>query len=156
MIAEFDKRDVKLIALTPDSVDAAKVWSKEITKLATTTKAIPIIADKSRSISLLYDMLDPAEKAKGTVSTVRDIFIIDPERKVRLIFSYPHNVGASVQEVLRVVDSLQTPDSVSTPAGWVPGQQVLVGPDAEADRDMAVQDATAIAKGVVLGTVEGV
>jgi len=152
LVEEFDKRNVKLIALAPGTVEAHKAWSDEIGKLATKKMTIPIIADKSKAISLLYDMIDPDERAKSVANTVRDIFIIDQNKKVRLIFSYPANVGASEQEVIRVIDCLQTPDDVLTPVGWVPGEQVLVKPSA-VDTDL-VCDIKPIAKNVVLGTLQ--
>jgi len=125
--SEFSVRGVKLIAIAPGTIEAHQAWYKEINESYKVEMTIPIIADKTLSISLLYDMLDNT-KAKGVAPTVRDVFVIDPNKAIRLIFSYPVSVGGSVSEVIRVLDCLQTVDAsdVLTPAEWHPGESVIV------------------------------
>jgi len=124
---EFDKRGVKTIAVSVDSVEDHRGWAPDIKDVGGTDLNFPIIADPDRKVSMLYDMIHPGE---GDTSTVRSVFIIDPNNKVRLTLTYPKSVGRNFDEILRVIDALQLTDAqpVSTPADWTPGQRVIVAP----------------------------
>jgi alkyl hydroperoxide reductase subunit AhpC len=130
--SEFDKRDVKAIAISVDSVDDHRGWSPDIEQVGGTGVNFPIIADPDHKVSELYDMIHPGE---GDTSTVRSVFIIDPNNKVRLTLTYPKSVGRNFDEILRVVDALQLTDKapVSTPVDWTPGQRVIVSPTMSTD-----------------------
>jgi len=131
---EFAKRNVKLIGISADDVLSHEEWIHDINEVAHTTLTFPIIGDKNRQISLLYDMIDQQDATnvdeKGMALTIRSVFIIDPAKKIRLILSYPASTGRNSQEVLRVVDSLQLGDKygVTTPIDWQKGQDVIVAP----------------------------
>jgi thioredoxin-dependent peroxiredoxin len=133
---EFDKRGVKAIAVSVDSLADHRGWAPDIQTVSGNTLNFPIIADPDRKVSELYDMIHPGE---GDTSTVRSVFIIDPNDKVRLTLTYPKSVGRNFDEILRVIDALQLTDAqpVSTPADWEPGQRVIVSPA------MSTEDATA-------------
>jgi alkyl hydroperoxide reductase subunit AhpC len=122
---EFDKRGVKAIAVSVDSLDDHRGWAPDIQTVSGNALNFPIIADPGRAVSELYDMIHPGE---GDTSTVRSVFIIDPSNKVRLTLTYPKSVGRNFDEILRVIDALQLTDQapVSTPADWEPGQRVIV------------------------------
>ena len=124
---EFSKRGVKAIALSVDDVDSHHGWIKDINETQDTTVNFPIIADKDRKVSTLYDFIHP--NASETL-TVRSLVIIDPNKKVRLIITYPASTGRNFHEVLRVVDSLQLTDNhkVATPANWQHGDDVVIVP----------------------------
>jgi alkyl hydroperoxide reductase subunit AhpC len=124
---EFDKRGVKAIAVSVDSVEDHKGWSPDIAEIGGTDVNFPIIADQDRKVAELYDMIHPGE---GDTSTVRSVFIIDPSNKVRTTLTYPKSVGRNFDEILRVVDALQLTDKapVSTPVDWKPGERVIVSP----------------------------
>lgn len=124
---EFKKRDVKVLALSVDSVEGHLGWIKDINETQNTNVQFPIIADEDRKVSELYDMIHPNASA---TATVRSVFIIDPEKKVRLILTYPASTGRNFAEILRVIDSLQLTDnySVATPVDWEHGQDVIVSP----------------------------
>lgn len=125
--SEFDKRETKVIALSVDGVEDHKNWIKDINKTQETEVGFPIIADKDRKISELYDFIHPNASA---TATVRSLLIIDPEKKVRLIITYPASTGRNFNEILRVLDSLQLTDShkVATPVNWQDGDDVIVPP----------------------------
>ncbi|KAG8529136.1 uncharacterized protein KY384_005771 [Bacidia gigantensis] len=135
IIDSFDERDVKLIVLAPNSIDAHKKWVQEIQGITPKDFIIPFITDSDKKIAYLYDITvsrvdqEVVNTAKVPES-VRDIFIIDPNKKIRLIFSYPPTVGSSTEEILRVIDALKTSDKlgVLTGANWYPGANVLVDP----------------------------
>lgn len=134
--AEFDTRGAKLLGLSVDPVDQHKTWAKDIALVAGTELNYPILADPDLVVAKQYGMFHP--EADPTV-TVRSVFIIDPERKVRTTLTYPPSVGRNVDEVLRIVDALQLTDRqpVSTPVDWVPGDEVVVSPkiaDADAEK----------------------
>lgn len=131
---EFDKRNVKTIAVSVDPVEDHRGWAPDIRDVGGTDLNFPIIADPDRKVSELYDMIHPGE---GDTSTVRSVFIIDPQNKIRLTLTYPKSVGRNFDEVLRVIDALQLTDAhpVSTPADWTPGNRVIVAPT------MATEDA---------------
>jgi len=124
---EFAKRNTKTIAVSVDPLESHKGWAGDIKDVGGTDLNFPIIADESRNVAELYDMIHPGE---GDTSTVRSVFIIDPNNKVRLTLTYPKSVGRNFDEVLRVIDALQLTDSapVSTPADWTPGDRVIVSP----------------------------
>ncbi|RMZ57950.1 peroxiredoxin [Chryseobacterium nematophagum] len=125
--AEFDKRDTKIIALSVDGVEDHKGWIKDIDETQNTEVKFPIIADKDRKISELYDFIHPNASA---TATVRSLLIIDPDKKVRLIITYPASTGRNFNEILRVLDSLQLVDQykVATPVNWHDGEDVIVPP----------------------------
>ncbi|MGE8560177.1 MAG: peroxiredoxin [Acinetobacter sp.] len=124
---EFDKRGVKAIALSVDDVESHHGWINDINETQNTTVNFPIIADKDRKVSTLYDFIHP--NASETL-TVRSLVIIDPNKKVRLIITYPASTGRNFHEILRVVDSLQLTDNhkVATPANWQQGEDVVIVP----------------------------
>lgn len=124
---EFDKRNVKMLALSVDGVDSHAEWIKDINEVQDTTVNFPIIADEDRKVSDLYDMIHP--NADSTL-TVRSVFIIAPDKTVKLILTYPASTGRNFYELLRVVDSLQLTayHKVATPANWEAGQDVVVSP----------------------------
>ena len=124
---EFDKRGVKAIAISVDPVESHTAWAGDIAAVGGTALNFPIIADPSREVSQAYDMIHPGE---GDTSTVRSVFIVDPNNKVRLTLTYPKSVGRNFDEILRVIDALQLTDraTVSTPADWKPGERVIVAP----------------------------
>ncbi|WP_298999603.1 peroxiredoxin [Flagellimonas sp. S174] len=124
---EFDKRNVKMIALSVDGVESHGEWIKDINETQNTTVNFPIIADVDRKVSDLYDMIHP--KADDTL-TVRSVFIIAPDKTVKLILTYPASTGRNFYELLRVIDSLQLTayHKVATPANWEHGDKVVVSP----------------------------
>jgi alkyl hydroperoxide reductase subunit AhpC len=133
---EFSKRNVKAIAVSVDSVEDHRGWAPDIKDVGGIPLNFPIIADPDRTVSMAYDMIHPGE---GDTSTVRSVFIIDPNNKVRLTLTYPKSVGRNFDEIVRVIDALQLTDSapVSTPADWTPGSRVIVSPT------MSTEDAKA-------------
>jgi alkyl hydroperoxide reductase subunit AhpC len=122
---EFDQRNVKVLALSVDPVDSHLGWIKDINETQNTTVDFPIIADSDRTVANLYDMIHP--NASETL-TVRSLFVIGPDKKVKLIITYPASTGRNFNEVLRVIDSLQLTAnySVATPADWKDGEDVIV------------------------------
>ncbi|WP_108423421.1 peroxiredoxin [Flagellimonas amoyensis] len=124
---EFEKRNVKMMALSVDGAASHKEWIKDINETQHTTVNFPIIADEDRKVSDLYDMIHP--NANDTL-TVRSVFIIAPDKKVKLTLTYPASTGRNFYELLRVVDSLQLTANhkVATPANWEHGQKVVVSP----------------------------
>jgi alkyl hydroperoxide reductase subunit AhpC len=124
---EFDKRNVKVIALSVDDVDSHNGWVGDIEATQGTKLNYPILADPDRVVADLYDMIHPNSNAAVTVRTV---FVIDPNRKLRLSLTYPPSAGRNFDEILRVIDSLQLTDnySVATPADWQDGDDVVVVP----------------------------
>jgi alkyl hydroperoxide reductase subunit AhpC len=124
---EFAKRDVKVIALSVDTVDSHSRWIPDINETQGTTVNFPIIADGDRKVSELYDLIHPNA---SNALTVRSLFVIDPLKKVRLIITYPASTGRNFDEILRVIDSLQLTDqhSVATPGNWKHGDDVVIVP----------------------------
>ncbi len=124
---EFDKRNVKMIALSVDGVESHKEWIKDINETQQTVVNFPIIADEDKKVSTLYDMIHP--KADSNL-TVRSVFIIAPDKTIKLILTYPASTGRNFQELLRVIDSLQLTayHKVATPANWKHGDDVVVSP----------------------------
>ncbi|ENW16539.1 peroxiredoxin [Acinetobacter haemolyticus] len=132
---EFNKRGVKAIALSVDDVDSHQRWIEDINETQNTTVNFPIIADKDRKVSELYGFIHP--NASETL-TVRSLVIIDPNRKVRLIITYPASTGRNFHEVLRVIDSLQLTDhhKVATPANWQQGEDVVIIPSLKDEEEI--------------------
>ena len=124
---EFDKRKVKVIALSVDPVDSHKGWIKDIEETQGSAINYPIIADSDRKVSGLYDMIHP--EANDTF-TVRSVFFIDPNKKIRAMITYPASTGRNFDEILRVIDSLQLTDgySVATPVNWKDGDECVIVP----------------------------
>ncbi len=129
---EFAKRNTKVIAVSVDPVESHNGWAPDIAEVGGTDLNFPIIADPDRKVSQLYDMIHPGE---GDTSTVRSVFIVDPNNKVRLTLTYPKSVGRNFTEILRVIDALQLTDKapVSTPVDWAPGERVIVAPTISTD-----------------------
>ena len=125
--SEFDKRQTKVIAVSVDGVEDHKKWIDDINETQNTTVQFPIIADKDKKVSELYDFIHPNASA---TATVRSLLIIDPEKKVRLIITYPASTGRNFNEIIRVLDSLQLVDShkIATPVNWEDGDDVIVPP----------------------------
>jgi len=125
--SEFDKRNVKVLALSVDSVEDHHGWIKDINDTQQTEVNFPIIADEDKHIAELYDMIHPNASA---TATVRSVFVIGPDKKVKLTLTYPASTGRNFQEILRVIDSLQLTDQyqVATPADWNDGDDVIVVP----------------------------
>jgi len=124
---EFDKRNVKMLALSVDGAASHNEWIKDINEVQETAVNFPIIADEDKKVSDLYDMIHP--KADSTL-TVRSVFIIAPDKTVKLTLTYPASTGRNFYELLRVVDSLQLTANhkVATPANWKNGEDVVVSP----------------------------
>ncbi|AJG20505.1 peroxiredoxin [Cupriavidus basilensis] len=134
---DFAKRNVKVIALSVDPVESHREWIKDINETQGTTVNFPIIADGDREVSELYDMIHPNANA---TFTVRSLFVIDPDKKVRLTITYPASTGRNFNEILRVIDSLQLTDShsVATPGNWQDGEDVVIVPSLK-DEDVIKQ-----------------
>ena len=130
---EFDKRNVKVVGLSVDPVDSHKGWIADINETQNTTVNFPIIADPERTVADLYDMIHP--NALDNL-TVRSVFIVGPDKKVKLSLTYPASTGRNFDEILRVVDSLQLTArySVATPANWKDGDDCIISP-AVSDED---------------------
>lgn len=125
--AEFEKRNVKVLALSVDPVDKHHGWISDINETQNCNVQFPIIADEDRTVANLYDMIHPNA---SLTATVRSLFIIGPDKKVKLMITYPASTGRNFFEVLRVIDSLQLTahHSVATPADWKEGEDVIVVP----------------------------
>lgn len=125
--SEFDKRNVKTIALSVDDLESHLGWTKDIEETQNTTLNYPILADGDRKVSDLYGMIHP--NANNTL-TVRSVFIIDPQKKLRLTITYPASTGRNFDEILRVIDSLQLTDGyqVATPVNWQDGDDCVIVP----------------------------
>ena len=124
---EFAKRGVKVIAVSVDALESHTEWVKDINETQNTTVNFPMIADKDRQVAELYDMIHPNASEKATV---RSVFIIGPDKKIKLTLTYPASTGRNFTEILRVIDSLQLTANyqVATPADWTEGQDVIVVP----------------------------
>jgi peroxiredoxin 2/4 len=134
---EFEARNVKLIGISIDSVHSHLAWVENLNEILDVRLPFPLIADSDRKVSELYGMIHPGESA--TV-TVRALFFIDPTRTIRAIIYYPLNVGRNVDEILRVVDALQTAEahSVACPVNWKKGDKVIVPPP-KTDKEVAAR-----------------
>jgi alkyl hydroperoxide reductase subunit AhpC len=124
---EFEKRNVKVIALSVDSVESHKGWINDINETQNVEVNFPLIGDENREIALVYDMIHPNA---SLTATVRSLFVIAPDKTIKLIITYPASTGRNFQEILRVIDSLQLTAnySVATPADWKQGEDVVVVP----------------------------
>ena len=122
---EFAKRDVKVIIVSVDGVEDHHGWIKDINETQNTSVEFPLIADKDKVVSELYDMIHPNASA---TATVRSVFVIGPDKKVKLTLTYPAAIGRNFMEILRVVDALQLSGkhNVSTPADWKQGDDVII------------------------------
>lgn len=134
LVPEFAKRNTKVMGVSVDSVDDHKKWQRDIEAFAGAPADFPIIDDTSLKVSKLYDMLPAGayledNRTPANTATVRTVFIIGPDKKVRLTMSYPMAVGRNFAEILRALDAVQITDGapIATPADWVPGQDVIVG-----------------------------
>jgi alkyl hydroperoxide reductase subunit AhpC len=134
---EFEKRNVKVIALSVDGLESHMEWIKDINETQNTTVNFPIIADEDKHIAELYDMIHPNANESFTV---RSVFIIGPDKKIKLMLTYPASTGRNFDELLRVVDSLQLTAnySVATPANWKDGERVVIS-TAVKDEDIAAK-----------------
>ncbi|MFV8392676.1 peroxiredoxin [Flavobacterium sp. LB2P6] len=134
---EFEKRNVKVIALSVDGVDSHMEWIKDINETQNTTVNFPIIADEDKHVAELYDMIHPNANESFTV---RSVFIIGPDKKIKLTLTYPASTGRNFDELLRVIDSLQLTAkySVATPANWKDGDKVVIS-TAVKDEDIATK-----------------
>ena len=136
----FAERNVKPIGLSTDTVEEHFKWIKDVNDTQNTTLEFPIIADPDLKVAKLYEMIHEAE---SETAAVRSVFIIDPNKKIRLTMTYPMNVGRNFDEILRVIDALQLGDEkkIATPADWLPGDDVIIPPsiDNEAAKDLFPQ-----------------
>ena len=132
---EFDKRNVKLMGLSVDPVDKHSLWSNDIKETQGFAPNYPMIGDTDYNVSKLYNMLpasisgDPAVRTAADNATVRTVFVIGPDKKIKLALAYPMTTGRNFNEILRVIDSLQLTSKfkVATPANWKDGQDVIIG-----------------------------
>lgn len=124
---EFAKRNVKVMAISVDGIDSHHGWIKDINETQNTVVNYPIIADEDRKIADLYDMIHPNANATGTV---RSVFVIAPDKTIKLMITYPASTGRNFDEILRVIDSLQLTayHKVATPANWNHGDEVVISP----------------------------
>jgi alkyl hydroperoxide reductase subunit AhpC len=124
---EFDKRNAKVIALSVDDADSHQGWIQDINETQNTTVNYPVLADADKKVSDMYDMIHPNANASVTVRTV---FVIDPQKKLRLTITYPPSTGRNFDEILRVIDSLQLTDhhQVATPVNWKEGDDCVIVP----------------------------
>lgn len=132
LAAEFDKRNTKPIVISVDDVESHKRWITDVNETQNADVQFPIIGDADKKVAELYDMIHP--NADET-ATVRAVFIIDPQKKIRATITYPPSTGRNFDEILRVIDSLQLTDSysVATPADWKDGEDVVVSPSIPTD-----------------------
>ena len=133
--SEFEKRNVKPLALSVDDVESHQGWIKDIEETQNVALNYPILADPDRKVSDLYDMIHPNSLNN---LTIRSVFIIDPEKKLRLTFTYPASTGRNFDELLRVIDSLQLTDkySVATPANWKDGEDCVIVPSIQDPQEL--------------------
>ncbi|WP_018864202.1 MULTISPECIES: peroxiredoxin [Thioalkalivibrio] len=124
---QFAERNVKPLGLSTDTVDEHNKWIEDVNDTQNTTLEFPIVADADKKISELYEMIHPGE---SETAAVRSVYIIDPNKKIRLMMTYPMSVGRNFDEILRVIDALQIGDQhgIATPADWTPGDRVIIPP----------------------------
>lgn len=137
---EFAKRNVKSLGLSTDTVEEHDKWILDINDTQSTDVQFPIVADAEHKVAQLYDMIHPGE---SETAAVRTVFIIDPNKKIRLTMTYPMSTGRNFDEILRVIDALQLNDKrkVATPADWRPGDEAIIPPSItnEAAKDIFPQ-----------------
>lgn len=135
LAGEFAKRNCKVLAVSVDPVDSHHKWIGDINETQNTRVNFPILADADRKVSELYDMIHPNS---SSTATVRSVFVIDPNKKVRLTLTYPASTGRNFNEILRVIDSLQLTDnySVATPVNWEDGQDVIIVPSIQDPQEL--------------------
>ena len=124
---DFEARNTKPLGLSTDSVEEHVKWIEDVNDTQNTDLQFPIVADPDLKIAKLYEMIHPDE---SETQAVRSVFIIDPNKKIRLTMTYPMSVGRNFDEILRVIDALQTSDAnkIATPADWTPGKKVIIPP----------------------------
>ena len=124
---DFESRNVKPLGLSTDTVEEHLKWIEDVNDTQNTSLEFPIVADTDLKIAKLYEMIHDHE---STTEAVRSVFIIDPDKRVRLTMTYPMNVGRNFNEILRVIDALQLADEkkIATPADWLPGDKVIIPP----------------------------
>ena len=124
---EFERRGVRVMGLSVDSLDAHREWSKDILSVTGAAPNFPMIADHDRRVAMLYGMLDPQA---GDTATVRSVFVIGPDKRIKLTLTYPASTGRNFDELLRTIDSLQLTagHQVATPVNWRPGEDVIIVP----------------------------
>lgn len=129
---EFARRDTLAMALSVDPIEDHHRWAPDIGEATGTPLNFPIVADPDRRVAELYNMIHAGE---GDTSTVRSVFVIDPENRIRLMITYPKSVGRNFDEILRAIDALQATDrdAIATPADWQPGERVIVSPTMSTD-----------------------
>jgi len=122
---EFDKRNIKVLIVSVDPLDDHKAWVNDINEVCSTNVEFPMIADPERRVAELFDMIHPSSSA---TSTVRSVFIIGPDKKIKLTLTYPASIGRDFMEILRVIDALQLSANfgISTPADWKEGDDVII------------------------------
>jgi len=135
ILGEFEKRNVKVLAVSVDEIASHHGWINDINETQHTTVTYPIIADADRNVAELYDMIHPNANDK---MTVRSVFVIGPDKKVKLMLTYPASTGRNFDEILRVIDSLQltAKHKLATPVNWKAGDDVIIVP-AVSDEDAA-------------------
>ena len=133
--SEFDKRNVRVIGLSVDSLDHHEEWIKDINETQSTTINFPILADEDKTVSNLYGMIHP--NASNT-ATVRSVYLIGSDKKIKLIITYPPSTGRNFDEILRVIDSLQltASHSVATPVNWKNGEDVIILPSIQDEAEL--------------------
>ncbi|OOC10391.1 MULTISPECIES: peroxiredoxin [Thioalkalivibrio] len=124
---QFADRNVKPLGLSTDTVEEHNKWIEDVNDTQNTTLEFPIVADADKKISELYEMIHPGE---SDTAAVRSVYIIDPNKKIRLMMTYPMSLGRNFDEILRAIDGLQTADKhgIATPADWTPGDKVIIPP----------------------------
>lgn len=134
---KFAARNVKPLGLSTDTVEEHLKWIGDVDDTQHTDVEFPIVADPELKVAKLYDMIHPEE---SDTQAVRSVFIIDPDKKIRLTMTYPMNVGRNFEEILRVIDALQTGDAkkIATPADWMPGDKVIIPPSITNDEAKAL------------------
>ncbi|HVJ17473.1 MAG TPA: peroxiredoxin [Polyangiaceae bacterium] len=136
LTADFQKRGVKMIAVSVDPVDSHERWLNDVNETQKANVDYPVLADADRKVATLYDMIHP--EANDTL-TVRSVFFIDPNKKIRAIITYPASTGRNFAEILRVIDSLQLTDNykVATPVDWKDGDDVVIVPALQDPEEIA-------------------
>ncbi|MGB3377924.1 MAG: redoxin domain-containing protein, partial [Allopontixanthobacter sediminis] len=127
LAGEFERRNVKPLGLSTDIAEEHRKWIRDVNETQHTTLEFPIVADADLAVARLYDMIHPDQ---SETAAVRSVFIIDPEKKIRLMMTYPMSVGRNFDEILRVIDALQLSDRkrIATPADWQVGKAVIIPP----------------------------